>query len=402
MKKTSMFRMPLLVMVTILFWAADGGGRLWAGKKAPPAHPAGAAEKKDRNLPAAARKKTAGAKRYSIQTGSFRKGDVAAARVAYLKNLGHTAYSTCVMLKGKGKFYRVVVGDFDTKKEAREKGETLVKQQLVSGYIIRSTTAADREEGCGPEQDPQPYSLHVGSYKQKSNAEAEVERIEQSGWRSACALEDGSGERWFKVYLGQFENEAAAMDAGAALKKKGLISYYKATVRNRDAGAGSKPGSTPSPGPEKARPVAAKTPSAPETGGAKTKPGGAVPETGELAGKTAVPLIVENIAFVVDKGRREIVYLRADRFFSPTVRFRSEKEAPRVLIDVREPAVFEREQTVADAGGQWVKKIQVLPVESGKTLKILLHLEPFKIYKVGQTFDKQNNIYAVEVFCDEK
>jgi cell division protein FtsN len=71
--------------------------------------------------------------------------------------------------------------------------------------------------------------LHICSFKQKANAEKEVQRLEKNGYKSFLAEEEISGQRWFRVYIGNFKDEQEARKVGSELKRKGLISYFKPT-----------------------------------------------------------------------------------------------------------------------------------------------------------------------------
>ena len=71
--------------------------------------------------------------------------------------------------------------------------------------------------------------LHICSFKQKANAEKEVQRLEKHGYKSFLAEEEISGQRWFRVYIGNFKDEQEARKVGSELKRKGLISYFKPT-----------------------------------------------------------------------------------------------------------------------------------------------------------------------------
>jgi cell division septation protein DedD len=46
--------------------------------------------------------------------------------------------------------------------------------------------------------------------------------------------EESSEDRWFRVYIGEFDNENNARKAGSELREKGIISYFKPIEINKD------------------------------------------------------------------------------------------------------------------------------------------------------------------------
>jgi cell division septation protein DedD len=57
---------------------------------------------------------------YTIHFESFRNPNTARKRVRSLKSLGVEAFSRRVDLPGKGTFYRILVGEFENRSQARE------------------------------------------------------------------------------------------------------------------------------------------------------------------------------------------------------------------------------------------------------------------------------------------
>ncbi len=69
--------------------------------------------------------------------------------------------------------------------------------------------------------------LHISSFKQKINAEKEVQRLNKYGYKTFMAAEEVLGGSWLRVYIGIFDDEQTARRIGSELKGKGLISYFK-------------------------------------------------------------------------------------------------------------------------------------------------------------------------------
>ena len=69
--------------------------------------------------------------------------------------------------------------------------------------------------------------LHISSFKEKDNADGEVQRLGKHGYKAFLVVEEVLGKSWLRVYIGDFKNEQEARSVGSGLKKKGIISYFK-------------------------------------------------------------------------------------------------------------------------------------------------------------------------------
>lgn len=78
-----------------------------------------------------------------------------------------------------------------------------------------------------PSVPPGKIVLHISSFKEKSNAEKEVQRLKGYGYKTFIASEEVSGESWLRVYIGIFDDEQAARRTGSELRENGSISYFK-------------------------------------------------------------------------------------------------------------------------------------------------------------------------------
>ena len=82
------------------------------------------------------------------------------------------------------------------------------------------------------------FLLHVSSNREKENAVKEARRLESEGLKAFFVEEDHADGRWFRVYLGKWETEAEARAAGAKLKERGTITYFKPLKIDRAALSG--------------------------------------------------------------------------------------------------------------------------------------------------------------------
>jgi cell division septation protein DedD len=210
---------------------------------------------------------------YSIQVAATQDRAAAEKKVTELAKLGHNAFFRQETIQGKGQWYRVYVERFSSKAEAEKEARTLKSLGLISDYAVRPlgetqeasepakaaarpeggkepkprTPGAGREAvkaGQGPKdgavprespsaerQDKKPgpgvHYLHVGSYKEKENAEKSVQELVKHGQKAFLVEEGPAGGKWFRVYVGEFETEQEAGRAGAALKERRLITYFK-------------------------------------------------------------------------------------------------------------------------------------------------------------------------------
>jgi len=126
---------------------------------------------------------------------------------------------------GKGKWYRVYIGRFDSQEEAKEEAKELRRLKTISYYSIRVideiTQAMPRDRGDIN------YYLQTGTYSNKVHAEGETHRLKKHGFTSFFREKEIAGKKWFRVYIGTFKDEQEAQGRGSELLRKGVISYYK-------------------------------------------------------------------------------------------------------------------------------------------------------------------------------
>jgi len=172
---------------------------------------------------------------YSIQVGALESLENAESMVNNLKNLGHNAFYRYETKKGKGNWYRVYIERFGSRKEAEKEAKVLKNLDLISSYLIRAIEEKTQTAPIDSEDDKKVYYLHVNSFKQKANAEKKVKMLEKHGYKAFFLAEKISGENWFRVYIGEYDNEKGARKIGLELKKRGIISYFKPIAIDKNA-----------------------------------------------------------------------------------------------------------------------------------------------------------------------
>jgi cell division septation protein DedD len=193
---------------------------------------------------------------YSIQIAATQEKASAEETVEEMTRMGYNAFSRLEDVKGRGRWYRVYVEKFSSRAEAEKEARTLKSLGLILDYAVRALSDGSEAPPAGkagpppppdkPESVPQKgksdsrpaaisgartpsrlYYLHTGSFKEKENAEKTVRELVKHDQKAFFVEEELSGEKWFRVYIGEFKSEKEARRSGAQLKEKGLITYFK-------------------------------------------------------------------------------------------------------------------------------------------------------------------------------
>jgi len=88
-------------------------------------------------VPSAADRRNRSLKRLTVQVASVKNMDDAGRMIAKLKKKGFAAYMTTARIPGKGTWYRVRIGSFQTKSEALDVINKLKKEKFTGSYIIK-------------------------------------------------------------------------------------------------------------------------------------------------------------------------------------------------------------------------------------------------------------------------
>ena len=173
-------------------------------------------------------------KGYNLRVSSLKDKANAEKMIDILKNSGHNALYRHETVPGKGKWYRVYIEGYRSKEEAEKEAKKLMESGQISDYVIMGAGEKTPTGSHDRRQDTEFFFLHVNSFKNKINAEKDVQRLKTYGHKAFLVSEEVSGESWFRVYIGSFDNEKIARKVGSELRGKGIISYFKPIEINKD------------------------------------------------------------------------------------------------------------------------------------------------------------------------
>ncbi|MGD9162290.1 MAG: SPOR domain-containing protein [Desulfobacteraceae bacterium] len=168
----------------------------------------------------------------SLQVGAFSDEAIAAKLQKKLKGLGKKAFYRLESAGSKGDFYRLYITGYSTLHEAIEDAKALVKSGVISGYS-RVHSKGPISGTSSKEKKGKTYFLHISSNKDKANAAEYVAKLKEYGYKAFYVLEKDRSVSWYRVYIGEFKNEAEARKKGTELLDKGIISYFKPLVIDR-------------------------------------------------------------------------------------------------------------------------------------------------------------------------
>ncbi len=338
---------------------------------------------------------------YAIQVAAFKSLLNAVQRLIYFKDLGHNAFYNCETVKGKGKLFKIYIELHESKKEVEELALTMKESGLIEDYIIRAMSETSPAKSSDCELETNIYFLHVSSYKQNKYAEEHVQKLKEHVSQVVAILEDVQGESWFRVYMGEFENENKARKFGTKLKEKGLISYFKpvtiamiiqstrqTAARSAQKSAALTQPKKPPPPPEADKPKSMQQP----------KHDREKPE--QLEAKAKLPLVIDDITFRAKNGTKELVLFHANQYFIPSVHFNLAGKNPTIVIDIEPPATIKKAGSKIPIDGQWIKQIHIQADADNKTSRIVVYLSAYKNYKVSQSFYRSEKIFAIKVVSE--
>ena len=176
---------------------------------------------------------------YSIQISSNKYLKSAESEVAKLTSSGYNAFYRYESIKGRGDWYKVYIGKYKSIEEARIIVDSLKDKVRVTESSI--VTIADPNMQPPSSQTEKMYTLHVSSFQTPERAEKEVERLKELGMESFSRKENISGKDWYRVYMGQFSDKAAADKRGFELKQASAISFYKISHQEKPVSDIGKP-----------------------------------------------------------------------------------------------------------------------------------------------------------------
>jgi len=96
---------------------------------------------------------------YSLHTGSFTKESIAIAEAERLKRMGFNSYIQKVSLKNGQTWFRIKVGDFNTRQEAEDIQDKLTqKAPHIKAYIMKKSIEAKAPLPAEAAKDPKPVA----------------------------------------------------------------------------------------------------------------------------------------------------------------------------------------------------------------------------------------------------
>lgn len=110
----------------------------------------------------------------------------------------------------------------------------------------------------------------------------------------------------------------------------------------------------------------------------------------------AVPLIIKDITFKLEKGGGEIVLIYANHYFEPTV-FALDGGNPRLVIDIKNVINYKKGPSKIAVNGKLIKQIRTYLNPKSKILRVVLDHYPSMDYIVNQVFFEVDNIYVLKV-----
>jgi len=347
---------------------------------------------------------------YSIRFGSYKNIKYATEAISRLKKQDYNAFYRYDEVQGKEKYYRVYVGKFNSKKEAKIKADQLINLGIISDYFINVLFDTDQIDLSDSEYDTKRYYLHASSFKKKRLAEKEVQRISKHGHRGIISEENIEGEAWFRVYLGPFQNKTEAQSTGSELKENKIISFYRLRktdqiFKNREQAPSSSPfipleQIIGTPGKNIQTEVNGK-----ET--IKILKDLIIEENKELEIKpqentqtdilqTENPVHINDILFIKTQMRSDILHIYSNRFFVPDISS-LKGENPRVVVDIKDAVSVKKGLSKIDVNGNMIRRIRSHLNGNSSILRIILDLVPDKAYSTEQFYYKKENFYSLSV-----
>jgi cell division protein FtsN len=179
---------------------------------------------------------------YSIQVAASEDKGSALETSEQMNRMGHHSFFRLETVPGKGQWYRIYVEKFGSKAQAHKEAAMLKTLGLLNEYYVRELKEVAEPKLSRAQTPPRQekivssgiHFLHVGSFKEKENAEKSVVRLEGNGQKAFFAEEGAGVDKWFRTYIGEFAGIRDAQNAGSLLKEKGLISYFKVISFNKE------------------------------------------------------------------------------------------------------------------------------------------------------------------------
>ena len=148
---------------------------------------------------------------YTIQVSSFRDPQQSMQVARKLNTKGDPAFTSPVNIDGKGKWYRVYIGNYRTLAEAKTAADDLKRRKFRYVNVTRK-----------------PYTVQVGEPIPKSKARELQTRLQAKGYFS-YSLPAKTDPHRMRVLVGAFESKQTAANLSKQLKQDGF--YPKIALR---------------------------------------------------------------------------------------------------------------------------------------------------------------------------
>ena len=141
---------------------------------------------------------------YTIQVSAYRDPQQSMQVARKLNSSGNPAFTSPVDLTGKGKWYRVYIGNYGTLAEAKTAAKELKRRKFHYVNVTRN-----------------PYTVQVGEAVPQSTASELKTRLQAKGFFSYSLPAKTDPDR-IRILVGAFENKQAAANLSTRLKQAGF------------------------------------------------------------------------------------------------------------------------------------------------------------------------------------
>lgn len=141
-----------------------------------------------------------------VQVAVFSNPDTAERIRDRLDGLGHTA-AINEMVRDQARLYRLVTGPYGAREEARQARDQITATIAGLDPMVRSAQESVEAEET---RERSGYSVQVGSFASRNNAERLVDRLEQQGHDAFMHDEESGGRTIWRVRVGLFDTRDPA------------------------------------------------------------------------------------------------------------------------------------------------------------------------------------------------
>jgi cell division septation protein DedD len=141
---------------------------------------------------------------YAIQVGSYRDKNDSLREALILREKGEAVCVTHARITGKGDWYRVIVGFYQTPAEAQKAALELIKREYRNAFVVR-----------------RPFTVEIGIFSGDEKLKTIETQLISNGY-SAYTLPVRDVKNKFRLLVGAFYTENEAEKVSKNLQKEGL------------------------------------------------------------------------------------------------------------------------------------------------------------------------------------